>query len=92
MSDPNEVSCANCTFFEVFKENENYGECRASLPSIILPTQSIITGAVWATVEKTKWCGCFVWNDLILRSQYKDVIATFRATWGLDKAQEERDE
>ena len=84
MSDPNEVSCANCLFWERLPqfENQEIGECRVCPPAI---SSSVSNGGIWPYVMSDRWCGQFIWNDLALRGQYKDVIATFRAEWGLDR-------
>jgi hypothetical protein len=86
VSDLNAVSCENCLFFERHPafETQIVGECRVAPPAISTST-SDLHGGIWPLVTPEKWCGCFVWDDLLLRGQYKDAVATFRAAWGQEE-------
>ena len=86
MIDPNAVACGNCLYWDRLPqfENQQVGECRVCPPAITMSVDNLC-GGVWPHVMDDKWCGQFVWDDLILRGQYKDAVATFRAAWGADK-------
>jgi len=78
---PNKVECKNCLYWVKLPQLEHHGgECHVMPPAIAMGIDNLY-GGVWPMVQGDKWCGHFVWNDLLLRSKYPDAIASFRAAW-----------